>query len=77
MRIKIYGLTERVFKRLQEEMNPSNWCSTFEFNKDEGLYNITLSDYVIFKVNHNRLTIDCGSHLSFIDDTEFVEVRII
>lgn len=73
---KIYGLLPEAFLRIKEDLDPSHWLKDYYID-EEGLYNIVLEEYVILKKNSNKLWLDCGAHLSDLNQDEFVEVKII
>lgn len=76
MHVTISGLLPEAFLRIKEDLDPSHWLKEYHIDED-GLYTVELEDYVILKKNSDKLWLDCGAHLSDLNQDEFVEVKII
>lgn len=76
MHVTIKGVIPSSYDRLTKDLAPKHWCSSASTDP-EGFWDIVLEEWVILKVNSNKLWLDCGRALTDLEAGEFVEVQII
>lgn len=76
MHVTIKGIIPESYKRLTKDLSPKHWCSSAAIDP-EGFWDIVCEEWVILKVNLDKLWLDCGGALTYLEAGEFVEVTII
>ena len=76
MQVTIRGIIQSAYDRLTKDLAPKHWISSASLDP-EGFWDVALEEWVILKVNGDKLWLDCGGALTDLEASEFVEVQII
>ena len=70
--ITLFGITHETFVALHDYFLPRTIITSHKFIREAGLYDITLTDNAIYKINLNALHIDLGGKKYTVDEADFM-----
>lgn len=76
MHVTIKGVIPAAYDRITKDLAPKHWCSSASTDT-YGLWDIVLEEWVILKVNSDKLLLNCRGVITDLEAGEFVEVQII